>query len=135
MSFNYYSILGITTDLELEELKAKAISDIKAAKVGLVSDNNVHFPFDAVGFIDIFIDQKEIRAEVQAKDEEGRDKAQEIMKDLLQKTVGYTDEPSTPHVWRDVTQAVLSARAKDAQKQAKLDSKTTLDAEGKDPAK
>jgi hypothetical protein len=129
MSFNHYSILGINTEKDLEELKVQALSDLKSAKIGTVADNVVHFPFGAVGFVDIFIDQKEIRIEVQAEDEESLAKGQELMQKSLYETVGYVEEPEKPHTWRDVTQAVLSEKAKEA-KNAKRDT-----SKPQDPAK
>ena len=111
MSFNLYSILGVNTELDLEKAKNRILANLKEAGVGSVAGNSVHFSSGAVAFIDIFEDQKEVRAEVQAPDEESRDAAQAIMHDALVTLFGPRDEENG---WNDITNSVLSARAQDA---------------------
>lgn len=111
MSFNLYSILGVNTELDLEKAKTKILGNLKEAGVGSVAGNSVHFSSGAVAFIDIFEEQKELRTEVQANDEESRDEAQTIMYDIL---VAYFGARDPEHGWNDITNSVLSAKAQDA---------------------
>lgn len=124
MSNKQYSIFGVNTELDLEKIKAKVLQSLKLAKAGAVADNAVHFEFGATGFIDIFPEQTEIRAEVQADDEESLLQAQAIMQEHLF-TILEIDPETSESEWRNITNTVLSDQARVAAENArKLAEKT-----------
>lgn len=111
MSNKQYSIFGVNTELDLEKTKAKVMQSLKLARVGAVADNAVHFESGATGFIDIFTEQSEIRAEVQADDEESLLQAQAVMQEHLF-TVLEIDPEASESEWRNITNNVLSEQAR-----------------------
>lgn len=118
MSTKLYSILGLNTEADLEKTKLEIMTSLKQAKVGSVADNAVFFSYEATGFIDIFPEQKEVRAEVQADDEESQAKAQATMQEHMFSVLGV-EEGTTETVWRNITDAVLSDQARVAAEKAR----------------
>lgn len=118
MSEKNYSIFGINTELDLDKTKLEIMKSLKQAKVGSVADNAIYFDFGATGFIDIFPDHSEIRAEVQADNDEAELRAREIMQSHLFIVLNVDPAENTAE-WKDITNAVLSDRARVTAEKAK----------------
>lgn len=118
MSEKNYSIFGINTELDLDKTKLEIMKSLKQAKVGSVADNAIYFDFGATGFIDVFPDHGEIRAEVQADNDEAELRAREIMQSHLFIVLNVDPAENTAE-WKDITNAVLSDRARVTAEKAK----------------
>jgi hypothetical protein len=123
MSTKLYSIFGINTEEDLEKTKVAVMQSLKKAKAGSIADNAIFFSYGATGFIDIFPDHNEIRGEVQADDEESKDKAQQTLQEHLFNVL-EVDPENFEGVWRDITDSVLSDKARVAAEKAQSASTT-----------
>jgi hypothetical protein len=118
MSNKLYSIIGVNTEENLENKKLEIMQSLKQAKVGSVADNAIFFSYGATGFIDVFPDHNEIRAEVQADDEDAKTQAQATMQEHLFSVLNI-EEGTVETAWRDITDAVLSDQARVAAEKAR----------------